>query len=105
MAKQHGRIGVLPSIPKDKFLKLQIKYCTDAKLAEELGVTRQAIYAFKRRNKIRSCSYDKNKRNGRIYREYKEGRLTVELIADKYGLSVMHTYKIIRTYRFENGLD
>ncbi|MDR2578983.1 MAG: hypothetical protein LBC70_09310 [Chitinispirillales bacterium] len=82
-------------ITKTQFAKFQKRRMTDAAIAEELGVTRQAVYQMRRKLGLKSTSASGNRdRNEEIVKAYNAG-MPGTAIAKKLGMSVTHTYRII----------
>jgi hypothetical protein len=81
-------------ISKQELIRLQKKLCTDAAIGEKFGITRQAIHQLRKKYGIDSRYAKNDERNNKVVALYKKG-LSGTAIAEKVGLSVSRTYKII----------
>ena len=86
----------MPKVSKSQLVALQKKLTTDEAIGKKFRVTRQAIYETRKKYGIAS-SFAKNPvRNASIVSLYKKGKSGTSL-AQKFGLSVSQTYRIINT--------
>jgi DNA invertase Pin-like site-specific DNA recombinase len=81
-------------INKGQLIKLQRKYCTDAKIGDLYGITRQAVHQLRKKYGIDSSIADNPERNAKIVKLYKAGTSGTAL-AKKFDLSVSQTYRVI----------
>ncbi len=81
-------------ISKSKLLKLQKKFKTDAGIGAQYGITRQAIHQLRKKYGIDSLIAKNGERNRKIVDAYFRGVSGITL-AEKHGLSVSQTYRII----------
>jgi hypothetical protein len=81
-------------ISKAQLVKLQKKYCTDAKIGDLFGITRQAVHQLRKKYAVDSSIADNPERNAKIVKLYKAGTSGTGL-AKKFELSVSQTYRVI----------
>jgi DNA invertase Pin-like site-specific DNA recombinase len=81
-------------ISKGQLIKLQRKYCTDARIGKLFGITRQAVHQLRKKYKIDSSIADNPERNAKIVGMYRKGTSGTAL-AKKFELSVSQTYRVI----------
>jgi Mor family transcriptional regulator len=81
-------------ISKAELIKLQKKYCTDARIGKIYKITRQAVHQLRKKYKIDSSIADNPERNAKIVKAYKSGTSGTAL-AKKFDLSVSQTYRVI----------
>jgi hypothetical protein len=81
-------------ISKTQLIKLQKKYCTDARIGKLFGITRQAVHQLRRKYAVESSIADNPERNAKLVKQYKAGTSGTTL-AKKFDLSVSQTYRII----------
>jgi len=81
-------------ISKSELIRLQKKLKTDAAIGEKFGVTRQAVCHLRKVFGIDSNRARNDERDKKILAMYKSGK-TGRVIAEKVGLAVAHTYRII----------
>jgi DNA invertase Pin-like site-specific DNA recombinase len=81
-------------ISKAQLIKLQRKYCTDARIGKLYGITRQAVHQLRKKYRIDSSIADNPQRNAKIVKLYKSGTSGTAL-AKKFDLSVSQTYRVI----------
>ncbi|MDR3012124.1 MAG: hypothetical protein LBU70_02800 [Chitinispirillales bacterium] len=84
----------MAKITKTQFVKLQKKHVTDARIGEALGVTRQAVHQLRKKLGIDSAVSTNRDRNAAIVQAYAAGEPGTS-IAERYNLSVSHTYRVI----------
>ena len=94
MAKQKGRRGLLDV----KTVKqMQKTHGTDDKIGKHFGITRQAVYQFRRKHGI-PFNRDKNlARNQALFTKYKSGISGTKLAKD-FKLSISQTYRVINNF-------
>jgi hypothetical protein len=85
----------MPKISKSKLIKLQKSLKTDSAIGKKFNVTRQAIHQIRQKYGIKAILGKNDERNAIILSLSKKGA-TVTAIAKKVGLSVPHTYRIIK---------
>ena len=81
-------------ISKAQLIKLQRKYCTDARIGKQFRITRQAVHQLRKKYGIDSSIADNPERNAKIVTMYKKGTSGTTL-AKKFDLSVSQTYRVI----------
>jgi len=81
-------------ISKTELIKLQKKLKTDAKIGEKFNITRQAVHQLRKKYGIDSVIAKNDERNQKIVKSYETGAPGTT-IAQKFGLSVSQTYRII----------
>lgn len=81
-------------ISRAQLIKLQRKYCTDARIGKLFRITRQAVHQLRKKYKIDSSIADNPERNAKIVKMYKKGTSGTAL-AKKFELSVSQTYRVI----------
>lgn len=81
-------------IGKDQLIKLQKKYPTDSSIAQLYGISRQAIQRLRTKYGIPPGEPTRAGRNAEIRRLRLDG-MTVSFIAQKFGISETHIYRII----------
>jgi DNA invertase Pin-like site-specific DNA recombinase len=86
----------MPRISKVELLKLQKKLVTDQAIGKKFHVTRQAIHQLRKKYGIASNYAGNPERNKKIIALFKKG-VTGTTLAEKLGLSVSQTYRIIKT--------
>ena len=84
----------MAAISKSELIKLQKTLKTDAAIGEKFGITRQAIHQLRKKYGIDSRYVKNDERNAKVIALYKKG-MSGTAIAEKVGLSVSRTYKII----------
>jgi predicted DNA-binding protein YlxM (UPF0122 family) len=86
------------TISKAQFINLQKTYKTDVEIAKFLNVTRQYVFAFRKRFDlpIFKVSDTKINRNKLIYTDYSMRRVPKVDIAKKYNLTRMTVHRIIK---------
>jgi adenylate kinase len=84
----------MAKISKTQLIKLQKKLKTDSKIGETFGITRQAIHQLRKKYGIPSVLVKNKERNEKIIKAYKSG-ITGTSLANKFGLSISQTYRII----------
>jgi phage terminase small subunit len=84
----------MTKITKNQILKMQKKRMTDAAMGKALGVTRQAVHQMRKKMGIKSSASSKSDRNAAIAKAYAAGEPGTA-IAQKLGLSISQTYRII----------
>ncbi|MFP4418699.1 MAG: helix-turn-helix domain-containing protein [Chitinispirillaceae bacterium] len=82
-------------ISKNQLIKLQKKYRTDQAIANLYGLTRQEVHRMRKMYDIAPVANRQTQRNIDIITLHEKG-IAVSRIADKYGLSHAHVYRIIR---------
>jgi hypothetical protein len=85
----------MSKISKSQLIKLQKSLKTDAAIGKKFDVTRQAIHQIRQQYGIPAILGKNDERNAKILSLFKKGS-TVTVIAKKAGLSVPHTYRIIK---------
>jgi DNA-binding NarL/FixJ family response regulator len=86
----------MATVSKSELVKLQKSLGTDAEIGKKFGITRQAIHQLRKKFGIVS-RYAKNpERNEKILSLYGKGT-SGTAIAEKLGLSISQTYRIINT--------
>jgi len=86
-----GKRGLLTI---EAVLNMQKTHKTDAKIGEEFGITRQAVYQFRKKHGITFNQRKNQDRDYHIWEKYKGG-VSGTKIASEYGLSISQTYRII----------
>ena len=81
-------------ISKSELFKLQKTLKTDAAIGEKFGITRQAVHQLRKKFEIDSNRAKNEERNEKIRQLHKTGKSGI-VIADKLGLSISQTYRII----------
>jgi hypothetical protein len=84
----------MATISKAQLIRLQKKLKTDQKIADQFGITRQAVHQLRQKYGIESVRAKNDERNKKIISSFKSGD-TGRAIAKKFGLSVTHVYKIV----------
>ena len=91
MAKQKGRQSRLDV---EKVKQMQQTHGTDARIGQHFGITRQAVYHFRKKHGI-PFNKDKNlARDTKIRKKYEAG-VPGTRIASEFKLSISQTYRII----------
>jgi DNA invertase Pin-like site-specific DNA recombinase len=81
-------------VSKSDLIRLQKTLGTDEAIAKKFKVTRQAIHQLRNKYGIASLIAKNPERNAKILSLYKAGKTGTE-IANKFGLSVAQTYRVI----------
>ena len=81
-------------VSKSELTRLQKSLGTDEAIAKKFKVTRQAIHQLRNKYGIPSLVAKNPERNAKIVSMYKAGKTGTE-IAEKFGLSVAQTYRVI----------
>ncbi len=81
-------------ISKTELTRLQKKLKTDAAIGAQFGITRQAVHQLRKKYGIESVIAKNDERNQKIVDMYNAGK-SGTTIANKFGLSVSQTYRII----------
>lgn len=81
-------------ISKTELARLQKKLKTDAAIGAQFGITRQAVHQLRKKYGIESVIAKNDERNQKIVDMYDAGK-SGTTIANKFGLSVSQTYRII----------
>ncbi|MBD3346205.1 MAG: hypothetical protein GF401_14200 [Chitinivibrionales bacterium] len=81
-------------LTKTQLAKLRKKLKTDSAIAEQYGVSRQAIFQLRKKYGIESSHAEIPARNKKVIELYKKG-MTGAKIAGKIGLSLSQTHRII----------
>ena len=81
-------------ISKSQLIKLQRKYCTDARIGKLFHITRQAVHQLRKKYGVDSSIADNPERNAKIVKMYKAGTSGTTL-AKKFDLSVSQAYRVI----------
>lgn len=81
-------------ITKQELIKLQKSLVTDEAIGKKFHITRQAVHQMRKKYGIESNYADNPKRNAAIVAAFKKGMAGMD-IAEKNGLSVSQTYRII----------
>ena len=81
-------------ISKAELTRLQKTLKTDEAIGRKLGITRQAVHQWRKKYDIESRWSDNPARNKKMVSLYKAGK-TGNQIADKFGLSLSQTYRLI----------
>jgi len=86
------------SIPsKEKLLKLQKKYKTDAAIGDLFGVSRQAVHLWRVKHGIKSLLELTEARNYLINKDFKAGK-DVPKLAKKFKMSFSQIYRILKNW-------
>jgi DNA-binding NarL/FixJ family response regulator len=88
----------MAQITKSELIKLQRKLKRDAAIGAEYGITRQAVHQLRRKYGIPSVVESNPQRDRNILKLHRAGK-SVSVIAEKTGLSVSYTYRIISEAR------
>jgi DNA invertase Pin-like site-specific DNA recombinase len=89
-------VCIMAKVSKSQLIALQKKLTTDEAIGKKFGITRQAIHQLRNKYGIASNYANNPVRNKKIISLYKKGT-SGTAIADKTGLSVSQTYRIINT--------
>jgi transposase len=92
MAQSKGKRG---QMTKDKILTMQKTHKTDAAIGKEFGITRQAVYQFRKKLGLSFNREKYRERDQAIVKKYKSG-ISGTKIADEFKLSISQTYRIIK---------
>jgi DNA invertase Pin-like site-specific DNA recombinase len=84
----------MAKISKGELIRLQKLLKTDAAIGKKFGITRQAIHQIRKKYGVESRYAKNDERNAKVIALYKKG-VSGTVIAEKVGLSVSRTYKII----------
>jgi len=84
----------MAKISKSELARLQKILKTDAAIGKKFGITRQAVHQLRRKYGIESNTAKNVERNKKILSLNKGGKTGTQ-IAQKYGLSISQTYRII----------
>ena len=84
----------MAKISKSEMARLQKILKTDAAIGKKFGITRQAVHQLRRKYGIESNTAKNVERNKKILSLNKGGKTGTQ-IAQKYGLSISQTYRII----------
>ena len=84
----------MATVSKSELIKLQKQLGTDDAIAKKFNITRQAIHQLRKKYGIESLIANNPERNKKMVALYKKG-ISGTVIAEKYGLSVSQTYRII----------
>jgi len=84
----------MAKITKPQFVALQKKHVTDTAIALAVGISRQAVHQLRCKLGIKSSRPDVRARNSAIVGAYLGGETGVS-IADRYGLSISQTYRVL----------
>jgi DNA invertase Pin-like site-specific DNA recombinase len=84
-------------ISKSELVKLQKSLKTDEAIGKKFGITRQAVHQLRKKYGIPSNLVKNDERNEKIVALYKKGNSGIT-IAEKTGLSISQTYRIINNY-------
>jgi len=80
---------------REKFLIMQEKLQTDQKIGEKFGITRQAVFKFRKNHQIAPVKWKKVWRNRDICHMRLNGA-TLEEIGKKFGASMSQVSRIVR---------
>lgn len=81
-------------ITKAELSRLQKTLKTDEAIGRKLGITRQAVHQWRKKYGVESRWDHNPERNKKMVSLYKAGKTGNE-IADKFGLSLSQTYRLI----------
>ncbi|HMD68862.1 MAG TPA: hypothetical protein VKF42_08280 [Chitinivibrionales bacterium] len=81
-------------ITKAELSRLQKTLKTDEAIGRKLGITRQAVHQWRKKYSVESRWDHNPERNKKMVSLYKAGKTGNE-IADKFGLSLSQTYRLI----------
>ena len=84
----------MAKITKAQLKKIQKTLRTDAQIGARYGITRQAVHQLRKRYGIDSLMVKNPERNKKIVKAYNAGT-SGRALAEKYNLSIPHTYRII----------
>ena len=87
----------MASISKTELVKLQKTLKTDAEIGKKFKITRQAVHQLRKKYGIPSLLAKNDERNEKIKSQYDKGVSGMK-IAEKMGLSVSQTYRIINEF-------
>jgi len=74
--------------------QLQVEMGTDANIGKYLGVTRQAVYQFRKKAGIPVIENHNQARNEKIYQRYREG-VRGEKLVREFDLCLSQVYRVI----------
>ncbi|MFP4520626.1 MAG: helix-turn-helix domain-containing protein [Fibrobacterota bacterium] len=89
---------------REELIKLQKQCLTDAAIGEKFGISRQAVHQARLKLGVSSLMEKHKDRNLKIVEMYNEG-IAGTNIAEKFGISVSQTYRIIKKYKGRKKTD
>jgi len=104
--KNHTPIPKRPrgNMTVEKVLSLQRTLLTDDKIGKEFGITRQAVYLFRKINGIPPVKNKHQSRNEQIYHLWK-AKTQAGFIMSQFGIKLSTFYRIIKQeIKKENGI-